>query len=135
MSNDVPEIVEAALDHGDRTDVSEEYAETIDMLIDIAHSRTNPIPIKHAIAFDDTRNESIVTLLFVVDTTGAVENGMAFELPVESEVLDPVESGEFDQDGRVERPHHQLIEEFGRRIRYVEEELWSNVINAVDGER
>lgn len=116
---DVPDQIETVLSMDERTDVTADHREVIDMLIDIAHNRRTPIPIGHAVAYKDSRaDDSCVILFFSVDVDTDVYGGeYGFSLPVEDDVIDDGDKSS------------KLIDEFNRRLMTAKQDLWSTVTN------
>lgn len=117
-------MVEDALDLESAEDVTSEYSMAIDTLIGFCHNRRNPVPVEHVVAVtDDKYLPGVVTIIVTVDTTDAVDD-LVFDMIVEEDDLEAFDGGESDADSDV-----SVLDEFARRVRYAEEELWSEVVN------
>jgi hypothetical protein len=107
-------IVPELLDTGQRTDVTESWDSEIEMCIELAHNRSNPIPITHAGAYE--RNNDIA-LLFEVDVTDAMLEWMGTEHRLIQVMIDD------------EVHESELVTQFTQKLSMTEDNLWDMVVN------
>lgn len=79
MTEEVPEFVEKQTEQDGIEDVTEEFMDELETIIDIAHTRRHPVPIEHAAAFSTSDSDGAL-LVFAINTSDTVENIQGFEV-------------------------------------------------------
>jgi hypothetical protein len=129
MSDTTIDLVEDVLDDEKRTDVTEEYADAVEMLVELAESRSVPIPMKHVVVYEDERHPTRVIALIIVDVNEDVIDGTyAFEFVAGKEEMNAIADDE-DADA----PEFDLaMQSYRAQLRTVQEALWDEVVNLGD---
>lgn len=127
--SEVPDVVQRIEDEDHLTDVTASYEDAVEFFIELAHNRSNPMPIKHATAYVDDNRAGAVIVQFVVDTNHDVLDDDAvvgFEIGATQDALRSIDDGDDEADGEMVE---LLMSQFDRELRMAEEHLWNMVVN------
>lgn len=129
MSDTTIDFVEDVLDDEKRTDVTEEYEDAVEMLIELAEARSVPIPMKHVVVYEDERHPTRVITLMILDVNEDVIDGTyAFEFVAGKEEMKAISNDE-DADA----PEFDLaMQSYRTHLRTMQESLWDKVVNLGD---
>lgn len=128
MSDDTDFIESVLKSREGRTDVTEEYEELVQMAIELAESRSVPIPFSNVLVYQDPDDHpELVVFLFTVDmNTDIMDSTYGFEVAVKEHVAEHIDS---DTDGTEQREFDMFIDQFNRQLRLVQETIWDDVVN------
>lgn len=116
-----PDDVPDELGDDDVEDVSGEYRDCIEYIVEHAHNRATPLPIRYVVAYTSDDDDQIA-FQCIVDTTDVLDESYGFEIVLDEATASDYESGDSSAAGMIDQQLSMVTHD-------VTNELWRTIVD------